>query len=214
MNRLGALVALVVLTAACSKHKPPAPPPTPPPPPAAEAKAEVAPPPPPKCEALEEKCAATADTKATIAKTDLVFQPPSGWTYAQTAGATLAQAGDVAAVTTVVGYDAGDPKDKKADANRDAAFEALQKLVNVGLKKKVNWKKKPDDKRAPGGLQVSLWQVDGATRGDKKGPLLIFSAPLDANNVLLGFGFVPDDDNSGSDAAIMKSIDSLAKAAK
>jgi hypothetical protein len=204
------LFAAVSLSVACSK---PQPPPQPPPPPVKE-EVKVEPPPPPKCEALTEKCAAASGTKAKIAKTDLAFEPPSGWVYAQTESATIAQTDDSGAVAVIAGYDAGDPKEKKAEANREAQFEALIKQVNVGFKKKVNWKKKPDDTKEAAGLKISLWEVDGAaTRGDKKGALLIFTAPIEGTKVLLGVGFVADEDKSPA-ASIVKSIDTLAKGAQ
>ena len=56
------------------------------------------------------------------------------------------------------------------------------------------------------------WQAEGAARGTKKGPLLIFADTGKEGDVLLGLGFVPDDDSSGADAAILASIESIAVA--
>jgi hypothetical protein len=214
VNGLVALVAIALSSACGAKPLPP-----PPPPPAPTAEPVVEAPPPPKCEALEEKCAGDGATMGKIANTELTLAPPSGWIYAQTAGALIAQTGDFGAVTAVLGYDAGDPKDKKAaEASREAAFETLEKLANIALKKKFNWKEKPqteDDFGLKTTLfKISLWRLPkDVTRGDKKGMLVVFNAPLDGTKMLLGIAFVGDDDTTSPDL-ILKSIDSLAKGDK
>lgn len=198
-----AFTALAALTAACgSTPKPPEPPPAPTP------TIEELPPEPPKpkpCEALDEKCDAKDSTKAKIAKSDFVFKPAKGWIYAQGQEATIAQAADDGPAVVVAQFDI-DPKQEAA--NREAALGELSKQINVTLpKKKLNWKK-PDDAKAIGDLKLGLWQIDGA-RGDKKGPLILFAAPVADGKVLLGVGFVPSDDSSGADAAILESIESI-----
>jgi hypothetical protein len=165
-------------------------------------------PPPPKCEALDEKCESKADTHAKIARSDLVFTPPSGWTYAQLSGATIAESAD--ATVAVTGYEA-DPKDAKKDtANRDAAFGDLLKQLGIDNpgKKKVPWKK-PDTAKPVGDLKLDLWEVKDWTRGSKKGPLVVVAGPAGEGKGILLIGFVPADDKSGADEAILKAIDSL-----
>jgi hypothetical protein len=172
-------------------------PPKPPPPPPAEPTTkweeggEKKPAAPKKCEALDEKCKAASTTKARIAKAGYTIVPVSGWFYAQGENATIAQKDDTGAAMTVAGYDVPTPKDEAK--NRDAALEAAAKEVGVTLpKKKVNWKK-ADDTKDVSGVKINLWEADGASRKDKKGALLIFSASLPENKGIVGFGFVPDD---------------------
>lgn len=198
----------LALTVGCGP-KPQPPPETPP-----EPVAEVAPPPkppPPKCEALDEKCAAKDNTHAKIARSDLVFTPPSGWTYAQMSGATVAEQAD--ATVAIAGYDS-DKDAKKDAANRDAAFADLLKQIgieNPGNKKKVNWKK-ADTAHPVGDFKLDLWEVKDWARGSKKGPLVVVAGPTTEGKGIIIIGFVPTDDKSGADDAILKAIDSLGTA--
>jgi len=212
--RLLTLVLLVVLLPASAgavgarqidPSKPPPPPPQPEAPPAL-------PPPPPKCEALSEKCAATADTRAKITNSSLIFTPARGWIYAQQSSSTLAQAGDSGPALAFLGIDI-DPKDaKKEIAAKDAALAELIKQLGLApLKRKVAWKK-PDDKKPIGTFKVDFWQLEeGGARGAKKGPILVVAVPIADGKAAIGVGFVPDDDTTAADAAILKSIESLGK---
>ena len=205
------LSLVLALASACGG----APPPPPAPPETKDApepqKAEAKPP--PKCEALDEKCEAGGSTKARIAGAGaLVFTPAPGWIYAQGSDVTVAQTGDSGPAVAAIGYETGDAK--KEGPSRDASLDLLvSKLGVTPPKKKIPWKK-PLETKDVGGLKVSLWQIEGGARGDKKGPLLVFAAPLETGTALLGIGFVPDDDQSNADAAILKSIESIAKGAK
>ena len=80
-----------------------------------------------------------------------------------------------------------------------------------GFKKKIGWKKSAQTKDV-GPLKVELWQVEGGVRGGKKSPLLVFATVLPEGKSVLGIGFVPDDDGSNADAAILKSMESIAAA--
>lgn len=200
------ILGAAALTAACGSTPPPVETPvTEPEPPPLPKEPE-----PPKCEALDEGCEAKEKTRAKIAKSELRFRPVKGWTYAQGAGATVAQAAGDGAAVALAEVETG--TDAKAEpGNRDAALEGLAKQLNVTLpKKKVTWKK-PLEEKAVGDMKLGLWQLDGAMRGEKKGPLLIFAAPVGegTGKVILGIGFVPEDDSSGSDAAILESIETL-----
>jgi hypothetical protein len=205
LPKILALTMLAVAAAGCPK------PPPPPPPPQAEPEP---PPPPPKCESLGEKCEAKPDTKAKITSSSLVFTPAAGWFYAMQSSATIAQASETGPGIAMMGYE-GDPKDHKKDAAaRDAAMAELVKQLGLApLKRKVSWKK-PDDTKAVGTLKLGLWQLEEAgQRGTKKGPLLVVAGPTgDGNKGVIGIGFVPDDDKSQADVAIMKSIESIGKA--
>lgn len=208
--RLPKLFALTLFAALAAlsgcKPKPPPPPPTPP--------VEEPPPPPPKCESLGEKCEAKPDTKAKITSSSLVFTPEKGWFYAMQSSATIAQASETGPGIAMMGYE-GDAKDQKKDsAARDAAMAELIKQLGLNpLKRKVSWKK-PDDTKAVGNLKLGLWQLEEAgQRGTKKGPLLVVAGPAgDGNKGVIGVGFVPEDDKSQADVAIMKSIESIGKA--
>ncbi|AKT39840.1 hypothetical protein [Chondromyces crocatus] len=171
------------------------------------------PPKPKPCEALEEKCESGADTRAKIAKSSHVIHPINGWTYAQGADATVSQHSADGAALAIAEVETGTDA-KQEPAKRDEAVEELAKQIGVTVpKKKVTWKK-PLEEKAVGDLKIGLWQIDGAARGDKKGPLLIFAGPTGEGKVLLGIGFVPEDDSTGSDASILESIDSIAVAGK
>jgi len=199
--KLLALTVLAALTAGCPKPPPPAPPPEP--------VAEAAPPP-PKCEAFSEKCAARGDTRAKITGSTLLFTPVAGWIYAQQSSSTVAQLSESGAALAFLGIDV-DPKDaKKEVATKDAALAELFKQVGLNpLKRKVPWKKS-DDKKAYGTVKVEFWQLEEpGNRGGKKGVLLIVAAQLAEGKSAVGVGFVPEDDKTAADAAILQSIGSL-----
>jgi hypothetical protein len=196
-----ALVLFSLLAAGCPK-----PPEPPPPPPVVEA------PPPPKCESLGEKCAARADTRAKITSSEAEFSPAETWIYAQQSSATIAQTDDGGPAIAFLGVEV-DPKDAKKDAGyKDAALAELAKQIGLSpLKRKVNWRK-PDETKTIGALKLGLWQLDEAgVRGAKKGPLLVVAGPTSDTKGVVGVGFVPDDDKSQADQAIMKSIESIGK---
>jgi hypothetical protein len=201
---LVALIALAALGAGCPKP----PPPPPPPPPVAEV-----PPPPPKCESFSEKCAAKPETRAKITSSTLVFTPAAGWTYAQQSSSTVAQASDAGPAIAFIGIEIDAKDAKKEVAAKDAGLAELCKQLGLSpLKRKVAWKK-PDDKKVVGSLKLDLWQLEEAgVRGTKKGPLLVVTGPTTDGKGVVGLGFVPEDDKSSADLAIMKSIESLGTA--
>jgi hypothetical protein len=195
------LAALAALASGCPKPPPPAPPPEP---------TVEAPPPPPKCESFSEKCAGKADTRAKITNAGLVFSPAAGWIYAQQSSSTVAQASDSGPAIAFLGIDLDAKDTKKEIGAKDAALAELVKQLGLTpLKRKVAWKK-PDDKKTVGALKLDLWQLEeGGVRGPKKGPLLVVAGPVSDGKTVVGLGFVPDDDKSSADVAIMKSIESL-----
>ena len=96
-----------------------------------------------------------------------------------------------------------------AESNREGAFFALINLLGVSPPKhKVAWSK-PMKKARVGALEVSFYQADDVTKGLKKGPVLLFGAELPDKRWLLGLGFVPDDDRSDADKAILASIEAI-----
>jgi hypothetical protein len=201
---IAALAVLAGLAVGCPA-KPPPPPPQP------EPTAE--PPPPPKCESFTEKCESKPETRAKITGSALVFTPAAGWIFAQQSSSTVAQASELGPGIAFLGIDL-DPKDvKKEIAAKDAAIvELCKQLGMTPLKRKVAWKK-PDDKKVVGALKLDLWQLEeSGLRGAKKGPLLVVAGQVSEGKGIVGLGFVPDDDKSSADVAIMKSIESLGTA--
>ena len=170
----------------------------------ATAEKEPPPPPPPpakKCESLAEKCEGGKGTRIPIVSSGQSFEPVSGWAYAAESEATIAQLGDSGPAFAALGYEGGDPKTDAA--TRDAALETLIGKIGVAVKsKKLRWNK-PLEESDIGKLKVSMWQLEGANRGDKRGPLLVFAAPLTDGKALLGIAFVPDDDETSADANML-----------
>jgi hypothetical protein len=164
---------------------------------------------PPKCEALLEQCMATESTRALVQDSGWTVAPPPGWTYAQNTEGTLVEAHG-----TALGVVAYDVPAKKADHRRDEVLHAVLAKLGVTFPKaaKLTWPKHPDKVTKVGKIAVSLFQFDGASREKKPGPVLVFSARLSASKMLLGVGFVPDDDDTGADEAILKLIDSIGPA--
>lgn len=185
-----ALFLFASLVAGCGGAQKPPPPPPPEKTPWEEPKATKDP---PKCEALKEKCEASAATKARITKSTFALTPIKGWTYAQTEGALVAQASDAGGAMAVVGYENANAKEDIK--NREAGLEAGAKEIGVTLgKKKVAWKA-PIDTLEASGLKIPLYELEGATRKDKKGTLLVFATTFaDNKGGFVGFSFVPDGD--------------------
>lgn len=165
-------------------------------------------PPPPKCESLGEGCKGEKDKKAKVAKTSLAFVVPGTWVYAMLGSHTLAQRSDDGAVVALVGVEIPDPK--KDAATKTAEYDLLAKELNVALPKfkKIDWKKKPDDKKEIAGTQLSFWQIEGALRGGKKGTVLLAWGARTEGKGLLGIGFVPDDDGDSA-GVILQAFESL-----
>jgi hypothetical protein len=114
------------------------------------------------------------------------------------------------AALTVTTYEVpakGKPKEKAAA--RDAAIAQAGPRIDVKLPQKFTWPKSPKKTTKIGGVDVSLYQFGGATRADAPGPLLVFTAPVAPDRVLLGVAFVSNQDASNADAAILESIGSL-----
>ena len=101
---------------------------------------------------------------------------------------------------------------KKLDHRRDTLLQALGERLGLKMPKaKVFWKK-ADKTLTVGAYAFSLYQLEGGARAQKKGPLLVFSSALNADVVLLGVGFVNDDDTTDADGAILATIQSIAPA--
>ncbi len=138
------------------------------------------------------------------------LQPPDGWTYAQLDAYTLAKEGDAQFAMTL--HDAPANARQLATA-RNAAYDALVKAMGVTPPRaKPNWAH-PDEVDDAGSLKVSVWSIDGAKVGAKKGAIGVFYLPLPENKALLGIGFVPDDDGGAAAKAILTAVQTIAKTA-
>jgi hypothetical protein len=199
----------VLLAVGCTKPPPPKPPPSPP----AVEEPPPPPPPPPKCESMDEACVAKPDTRARITTSGWTVRAPEGWTYAQEEAATVATSkGAALAVTAYETTGNG----KKDEAARNETLAMLITRLEISFpkakkKKVVAFPKKVQKTIEVGTLKVGLVQLDGASRDASKGPLLAFDTRLPEGKALLGVGFVPNDDDSNADAAILESIESLAQ---
>jgi hypothetical protein len=183
----------------------PPPEPPPPPPPVVEAP----PPPPPKCEKIEEACVALAETRARIAQIGWQFAPPVSWVYAQ--GEELTTATSKNAVMGLAARPVVDLKKERAE-REDAVRLVAQKLGMTLPKKKTFIPKKPDQKQKIGTLDVDLYQIEGVKLDGRTGPLLFFVIKATNEHVLVGVGFVSEDDGDNADQAIMTAIESLGPA--
>ena len=194
---------LIIGCVGCGAAPPPPPPvaPPPPPPPVVEA------PPPPKCEKVEEACVAGVDTRARIGQAGWQFAPPASWIYAQGEEVTIATGKNA-----VMGMTAHTVVDvKKERAEREEVLRRIADKLGVTLPKKKSYiAKKPDQKQKIGEFDVDLYQFEGAKLADRTGPLLFFVAKPSKEQLLLGAGFVADDDSDNADQAIMTAIASLA----
>ena len=164
MRREIALALCVVsLLGVTCRQPPPAPPPAPSvvaPPPPPPAPPPAPPPPPPKCEALEEKCEAQADTRVTIGTKGASFVPPAGWTYAKVAAQSLAVPPDGGAVIIFT-----DASGKKPEQLWESLSWLLLRLDVTGVDKKaIDWAK-PHAKWQAGTLPVNVWQVEKPASG-------------------------------------------------
>jgi hypothetical protein len=206
MPRARAIFATLLLAATVACQKPP--PRTPSPPPVADPEP---PPPPPKCEAVDEGCKAEATTRARIPGATLTIVPPTGWTYAQEAQVTVALSKSSALALHAV----PDAKPKAAPSPETLALLLDRLGVRFPKRKgRIVWpKRKADQVLKVKELSVALFQLDGAERDGHKGPVLLFSARGGgAEPLLVGAGFVPEDDDSKADTAILSSIESLSQA--
>lgn len=156
---------------------------------------------------MADDCVAKEDTKAKITKSALVFTPVKGWKYATTDDGTVAQPFEIGSALAITTFDVDPKKDKEA---KEAALDSLAKQLSLTLpKKKINWRD-TSHKRPIGGVDSLLWQMDKVKRADKEGALLVVLMPLADSRSLLAVGFVPDDDKTGADEAIMTAFDSIA----
>lgn len=160
---------------------------------------------PPKCETLSEKCSAKSGTSARIGASGFAVTPIEGWTYAQGESVLVAQKSDEGAAMAATGFDIPMPANaankKQEAAFRKAALEACAKEINVTLPKREPVWTKPADTTTAAVGKVNLWGMEGASRGDKKGFLLVFlpAAPVAEGKGVVGIGFIAEDDEAAGE---------------
>jgi hypothetical protein len=171
---------------------------------------KLRPKPKPKCESFGESCAATADTQAKIAGSDLVFIPPEGWIYAQQADVTMAKTDSSSGGMAVVGYEAGKADEAKA---RDQQYERLLQLLELTPPEKFkvryvpSWNK-AEASRKSGDMEIKLWQADGAKRGGKLGFLNVLLGTDSTGKKILGVVFTPENDEKTAEA-VNKALETI-----
>jgi hypothetical protein len=173
--------------------------PPPPPPPMVEA-------PPPKCDKVEDACVAAAETRARIGQVGWQFAPPVSWIYAQ--GQDLTIATDKNAVMGIAVHQTVDVKNRRAE--REEALRLVARQLGVTVPKKKSFiPKRPEHKQKVGDLDADFYLVEGARLDDRRGQLLFFVIKASSEQVVVGAGFVSDDDSNNADQAIMTAIQSL-----
>jgi hypothetical protein len=197
----------VVSVAACSPKAPPPPPPTTSAEPVAKPEVKKKP-----CEAMNEECVASGDTQAKIPSSDFVFIPPTGWTFAQESGQTIAKLRDQPLAIAVTGLELPKAPGDQAKT-RDALVLKLAESVGVSLPKKgskpfaTTWAQPADPAAKYGSTTYAIWQNTEAKLGDKGGLLLIFTTKDSTGKEIVGLAFCPNDEKSI--ALIQKSLETF-----
>jgi len=173
----------------------------------------VEPEPPPPCERLAERCRAEDSTEARLPAVDYAFTPPEDWVYAQMDEATIAQVDAEGPVLLLTSLQPASEPAKLRDQRR-AAIEQLAELAEISLPQAKVLLFQPDGIEEFAGLEMSMWQRNGAKRANASGPLLVFSAEVEDNRHLFGIGFVPDADETRADVAIMDALKSIKPATR
>lgn len=197
-------LAAAVATLAVGCRPPARPPAVAAPPPTAAAEEPVSP---PKCESLDERCVAKEGVRVSIEGAPWTMAAPPGWTYAKVASGLVAVSDGSA-----LAVQARAVADKKKPPRAEALAAVVEQLrVTLTKRKgKLELPRNADKTIAVGPLKVALYQIDGATRDSKRGPLLVFATTLPEGPLLVGGGFVPQEDSTNADAAILAAIESLA----
>lgn len=167
-------------------------------------------PPEKKCETLTEECSATGDTQAKVPGSDFVFIPPIGWIYAQESGQTVTRRKGPDAAMAVAAFEGTEPKTK------EVLLSKLASSIGVTIPEKKRGKvwtptwEKPDDKMKVAEVELSLYQADGAKRGDLSGPMLVFLTKDSVGKNILGVAFSPEGDQ-GNQAVqeVLKSLETF-----
>ena len=210
MRASALLVALSLAVSSCSKPPPPKEPEPPPPPPPVKEEPPP-PPPPPKCESLSEKCAGSADSRATITSTGASFHPPPGWLYAKEEKVTIAQSTGEDGFVVFAGADADGPDAVLPVVTHLAERLGLSDVKTQSLK--TRWKK-PQSTLDAGGTPVRLWEVAKEYQGvdpklkDKPGAALVVVATV-GGKVIVGLCFVPKSNDAANVPLMMDAVKSL-----
>lgn len=166
----------------------------------------------PKCESLDAKCTATADTHCSITGSEAWFTPPPGWLYAEESTGAITQASDDLAAMAFAAANSDKPKD--VAHTLDALLGRLH-VTKVKTKKLEKRLKKPQSTVGAGDVQVRLWEVDKDKQGEppeldgKKGALLVIVFVPAADRAFVGASFVVKPEAEDRAGAILESVKSL-----
>lgn len=155
----------------------------------------------------------TGARQAQIIGTALAFTPPARWPLRHLSGHTIVQASKTGAALALAGVEFLPGDAKEEEAAKDTMLAELARQLELGaIPRKMSWKK-PDDVRPAAGMRIRFWSIEEVvSRGTSKGPLLVLWTPTGEGKGLVGLAFVPEDDRSQADVAIMKAIESIEKA--
>jgi len=210
---LCAALGLSALAACRKPEQPPAPPPQPPPRPV-QVSVDTTPstPPPPKCESLEEKCAAAADTQLDVGAKGAWFTPPLGWTYAREAERAIALSPDGNAALVLALAPGTKPEEVATTVEALLARLEVQRFKLPSLKKRL---KDPESTVPVDGQELRLWEVDKRRQGgqnpemqSKPGVALIAVAAF-ADQPIVAAGFVVKPEGEAHAAIVMQAVQSL-----
>lgn len=203
-------LVFALLASACA-HKPIAAPPATPQESTVAAK-PTPPPPQPKCESLDDKCTAAADTHCDVGDAGAWFTPPEGWFYAKESTGSIAQAADGLALVAFAPAATDKPKDVVAALEPLLSRLHVEKVKTKKLEKRL---KKPQSTVDAGDAKVRLWEVDKAKQGvapeldGKKGSLLVVLVAPSPDHAIVGLSFVVKPGAEDRVGAIMQSVQSL-----
>lgn len=214
MPKLPLLLGATLAAFAAACDPPPKPPVTP-------AKVEEPPPPPPKCEALDEGCLAKAGTVASLPLLGWTIAPPSGWRYAQESEFTVVDRKDdkgaYLAATTVEGQ-------KNPALLKKARIDAIELVARHGNVKLAQRNvidfhlRDVPDKLEVAGLKLSIWEQEGAKRGDPKsgppapGNVVVVSGTVDGRElVMVAFAPKSKTGDAPESDALVTALQSLAR---
>ena len=189
------------------------PPPPPKPCPAVAAPETPAPPPPPKCESLDEKCEASADTRLAVGDNEASFVPPPGWLYAREPEQSIVVSPDSKGWLAFAQASSDSPKDLLATFDHLVGRLAVDKVRTNLLTDRI---KRPQHELDGSGIVTKLWEIDKKSqfgtepvREGAAGTLLLVVVPMQ-QDALVGAAFVTADMGDTYAKLVMAAVQTLA----
>jgi hypothetical protein len=166
----------------------------------------------PKCESLEEKCVAAAETRLIIGSSKVTVQVPEGWTYAKQETLSVAVPPEEDVALAFVESESDQP-DKLLEAITPLLDEL--KITGVKLQALKPRLKKAQATMEAGSAPVSIWEVDKASNGgadpkmqDEPGKLGVFVTTIDGT-VVVGAAFMQKKADAARGAATGQAVQTL-----